>query len=85
MKNAKLIMTVLAILVAAMVVWFVLGFVITIVKLVLVLAVILFGVTIFRKFFGKSGPRQIEENEADRELNESLRQLEEIKRRQLVK
>ena len=85
MKNAKLILAALAILVALMVVWFVVGVVITIAKVLLVLGVILLAATVVRKFLGKSKPRQLEENDADRELNESLRQLEEIKRRQLIK
>jgi len=85
MKNAKLILAALAILVAAMVVWFLVGFVITIVKVLLFLAVIIFAVSIVGKLSGKSKPQQLEENDADRELNESLRQLEEIKRRPLLK
>lgn len=85
MKNAKLILTALAILVAAIVVWALVGVVITIVKFLLVVAIILFGISIFRKLSGKSKPRQLEENDADRELNEARRQLEEIKRGQLIK
>ena len=85
MKNAKLILAALAILVALMVVWFVVGVVITIAKVLLVLGVILLAATVVQKFLGKSKPRQLEENDADRELNESLRELEEIKRRQLIK
>ena len=85
MKNAKLILLALAILVAAVVVWVVVGVVITIVKFLFVLALIVFGVSIFRKLAGKSRSQQLEERDGDRELNESLRQLEEIKRRQLIK
>lgn len=85
MKNGKLILTALAILLAAIVVWVLVGVVITIVKFLLVLAVIVFGISIFRKLSGKSSPQQIAEKDEDRELNESLRQLEEIKRRQLIK
>jgi hypothetical protein len=48
-------------------------------------AVIVLGISIVRKLAGKSEPRRIEENDGDRELNEAMRQLEEIKRRQLVK
>ena len=82
MKNAKLILLALAILVAAMVVWMVVGVVIALVKILFVLAIIVFGISIFRKLAGKSRPQQLEEKDEDRELNESLRQLEEIKRRQ---
>jgi septal ring-binding cell division protein DamX len=82
MKNGKLILTALAILLAAIVVWAVVGVVITIVKFLFVLAVIVFGISIFRKLAGKSKPQQLAEKDEDRELNESLRQLEEIKRRQ---
>lgn len=85
MKNAKLILIALAILLAAIVVWTVVGVVITIVKFLLVAAVILFGISIFRKLSGKKKPRQLAERDEDRELNEAMRQLEEIKRRQLVK
>jgi UPF0716 family protein affecting phage T7 exclusion len=82
MKNAKLIMMALAILVAAIVVWMVVGVVVTIVKFLFVLAVIVFGISIFRKLSGKSSPQQLADKDGDRELNESLRQLEDIKRRQ---
>jgi len=84
-KNAKLILLALAILVAAAVIWAVVGFVISIVKILFVVAVIVLGIAIVRKLAGKSEPRRIEENDGDRELNEAMRQLEEIKRRQLVK
>jgi hypothetical protein len=83
MKNGKLILTALAVLLAAIVVWAVVGVVITIVKFLLVVAVIVFGISIFRKLSGKSRPpQQLAEKDDDRELNEALRQLEEIKRRQ---
>ena len=85
MKNGKLVLIALAILVAAMVIWFVMGLVISLVKIVLFVAVMLFAFTIIKKLSGKSTPQQIEENDTDRELNESIRQLEEIKRQQLIK
>jgi UPF0716 family protein affecting phage T7 exclusion len=85
MKNAKLILTALAILLAAIVVWIVVGVVITIVKFLFVLALIVFGISIIRKLAGKSKPAQLRKKDDDHELNESLRQLEEIKRRQLIK
>jgi hypothetical protein len=80
MKNAKLILTALGILLAVISVWMVIGFVVSLVKLLFVLAVIVLGVSIFRKLAGKSAPAQIAEHEGDRELNETLRQLEELKR-----
>jgi septal ring-binding cell division protein DamX len=85
MKNAKLILLALAILLAAVAVWLVVGFVVTAVKFLFVLAIIVFGISIFRKLAGKSSPERLAEKDTDRELNESLRQLEEIKRRQLIK
>jgi hypothetical protein len=85
MKNAKLILLALAILVAAAVIWAVVGFVISIVKILFVVAVIVLGVSVFRKLAGKSEPPRLAERDDDHELNEALRQLEEIKRRQLVK
>jgi uncharacterized membrane protein YcaP (DUF421 family) len=86
MKNAKLILTALAILIAAAIVWAVVGVVITIVKFLLVIALILFAVSIFKKLSGKSKPRrELEENDSDRALKEAMRELEEIKRKQLVK
>ncbi|HUQ32732.1 MAG TPA: hypothetical protein VM095_11470 [Pyrinomonadaceae bacterium] len=85
MKNAKLILLALAILLAAILVWTIVGFVVTAVKFLFVLAIIVFGVSIFRKLAGKSGPERLAEKDTDRELNETLRQLEEIKRRQLIK
>jgi septal ring-binding cell division protein DamX len=85
MKNAKLILMALAILLAAISVWVVVGIAITVVKFLFVLAIIVLGISIFRKLAGKSSPQQITEKDGDRELNESLRQLEEIKRRQLIK
>ena len=85
LKNAKFILLALAILVAAAVIWFVVGFVISIVKILFFVAVIVFGIAIVKKLAGKSEPRRLEENDDDRELNEAMRQLEEIKRRQLIK
>jgi large-conductance mechanosensitive channel len=85
MKNAKLILIALAILLAAVAVWMVVGFVVTAVKFLFVLAIIVFGISIVRKLAGKSNPERLAEKHGDRELNESLRQLEEIKRRQLIK
>lgn len=85
LKNAKLILLALAILVAAAVIWFLVGFVISIVKILFFVAVIVFGIAIVSKLAGKSKPREIEERDEDRELNEAMRQLEEIKRRQLIK
>ena len=84
-KNAKLILLALAILVAAAAIWAVVGFVISIAKILLFVAVIVFGVAIYKKLAGKSEPRRLEENDDDRELREAMRQLEEIKRRQLIK
>lgn len=85
MKNAKLILTALAILIAAIIVWVVAGVVITLVKLLFVLAVAVFVISGIRKLSGKSRPHKLEEKDSDRELNEAMRQLEEIKRRQLIK
>ena len=85
MKNAKLILTAIAILVAAFIVWMLVGFVVLAVKVLFVLAILLFLATMIRKLSGKSRPREIAENDSDRELKEAMRQLEEIKRRQLVK
>jgi predicted RND superfamily exporter protein len=86
MKNAKLILMALAILLAAIGVWMVVGVVVTVVKFLFVLAIIVLGISIFRKLTGKSSkPRQLGEQDLDRELSEPLRQLEEIKRRQLIK
>jgi membrane protein implicated in regulation of membrane protease activity len=85
LRNAKLILTAIAILIAAVIVWFVVGLVVKIVMFALFVAVILLAVKVFRKIAGKSEPKQIEEDDTDRELNESLRQLEEIKRKQLIK
>jgi cobalamin biosynthesis protein CobD/CbiB len=82
MKNAKPILAALAILLAALVVWFLVGVVVTIVKFLFVLALIVFGVSIFRKLSGKTGSRHLGERYDNRELNEATRQLEEIKRRQ---
>jgi len=82
MKNGKLILIALAILLAAIAVWVVVGFVFTIVKFLFVLAIVVFGISIFSKLFGKSNPQQLEGNTGDRELNEAMRQMEEIKRRQ---
>jgi hypothetical protein len=85
MKNAKLILIALALLLAAIGVWMIVGIVVNIVKFLFVLAVVVLGVSIYRKLAGKSGPRELDERDADRELSEPLRQLEEIKRRQLIK
>jgi cobalamin biosynthesis protein CobD/CbiB len=85
MKNAKLILTALAILIAAIVVWVVAGVVITLVKFLFVLAVAVFAISGIRKLSGKSKADKLEEKDPDRELDEAMRQIEEIKRRQLIK
>lgn len=85
MKNAKLILIILGILLAAFVVMTVIGFIILAVKVLFVLAVVLFIASMVKKLSGKSKPRELSENDSDRELKEAMRQLEEIKRRQLIK
>ena len=60
MKNGKLILTALAILLAAIAVWVLVGVVVTVVKFLFVLAVIVFGISIFRKLFGKSETGSLE-------------------------
>jgi membrane protein implicated in regulation of membrane protease activity len=85
MKNAKLILIILGILVAAFIVMTVIGFIILAVKVLFVLAVVLFIASMVKKLTAKSRPREISENDSDRELKEAMRQLEEIKRRQLIK
>jgi hypothetical protein len=85
MKNAKLILAAIAILVAAFVVWTLVGFVVLAVKVLFVLAIVLFAASMIKKLSGKSRPRELEDDGPDRELNEAMRQLEEIKRRQLIK
>jgi membrane protein implicated in regulation of membrane protease activity len=86
MKNAKLILTALAILIAAIIVWVVAGVVITLVKFLFILAVAVFVISGIRKLSGKSKAQKLEEKDSDRELNEAMRQLEEIKRgQQLIK
>ncbi|HEV7376963.1 MAG TPA: hypothetical protein VGN95_19760 [Pyrinomonadaceae bacterium] len=85
MKNAKLILTALAILIAAVVVWTIVGFVFLAVKILFALMIVLFIVVMVRKLTKKSKPHELEDTGPDRELNEALRQLEEIKRRPLIK
>ena len=82
MKNAKLILTALAILIAAIVVWIIAGVVLTLVKFLFILAVAVFVISGIRKLSGKSKAHTIEEKDPERELHEAVRQLEEIKRRQ---
>ena len=85
LKKTKLILTALAILVAAVIVWVVVAFVVWAVKILFVLALVLFIASMVRKLSKKSERHQIEEKNSERELNEAMRQLEEIKRRQLIK
>lgn len=87
MKNAKLILLVIAVLIAAVIAWTIVGVVISIVKFLLLLALILFAVIVISKLSKKreSAPAQLEENKTDRELNEAIRQLEEIKRKHQIK
>lgn len=85
MKNAKLILIILGILVAAFVVMTIIGFIIWAVQILFVIAVVLFIATMVKKLSGKSKPHELAKNDADRELHEAMRQLEEIKRRQLIK
>jgi uncharacterized membrane protein len=85
LKNAKLILIALAILLAAVVVWAIVGFVVMAVKVLFVLAIVLFIASIIGKLSKKSKPDELEDKSPDRELNEAMRQIEEIKRRQLIK
>lgn len=86
MKNAKLILTALAILIAAIVVWTIVGFVFLAVKILFALMIVLFIAVMIRKLSKKSRTHELEDKGPDRELNEALRQLEEIKRsQQLIK
>ena len=85
LKNAKLILWAAAILVAVLGVLAVIGFVMWLAKILFFVALIVLGVVIFRKLTGKSEPRRLEERDDDRELKEAMRQLEEIKRQQLIK
>jgi membrane protein implicated in regulation of membrane protease activity len=85
LKNAKLILWAAAILVAVLGVLAVIGFVVWLAKILFFVALVVFGVVIYRKLAGKSEPRRLDERDDDRELKEAMRQLEEIKRKQLVK
>lgn len=82
MKHAKIILIALGLFLAIVGILAVVGIVITIVKFLFVLALIVVGITLFRRLGVKSKPQELEERDGDRELNESLRQLEEIKRSQ---
>ena len=57
LKNAKLILAAIAILVAAFIVWTLVGFVVLAVKVLFVLAVLLFVASMIKKRTGKSKPR----------------------------
>jgi membrane protein implicated in regulation of membrane protease activity len=85
LKNAKLILWAAAILVAVLGVIAVIGFVVWLAKILFFVALVVFGVVIYRKLAGKSEPRRLDERDDDRELKEAMRQLEELKRKQLVK
>jgi uncharacterized membrane protein YqaE (UPF0057 family) len=85
LKNAKLILIALAILLAAVVVWAVVGFVVMAVKVLFVLAVVLFITSMISKLSKKAKTGELEDKSPDRELNEAMRQIEEIKRRPLIK
>jgi Flp pilus assembly protein TadB len=85
LKNAKLILIALAILLAAVVVWAVVGFVVMAVKVLFVLGVVLFIASMIGKLTKKAKPDELEDKSPERELNEAMRQIEEIKRRQLIK
>lgn len=82
MKHAKIILIALGVFLAIIGVLAVVGIVITIVKFLFLIALIVFGIAIVRKLAGKSSPQALSDKDDDRELNETLRQLEEIKRRQ---
>jgi membrane protein implicated in regulation of membrane protease activity len=85
LKNAKLILWAAAILVAVLGVIAVIGFVVWLAKILFFVALVVFGVVVYRKLAGKSEPRRLDERDDDRELKEAMRQLEELKRKQLVK
>lgn len=82
MKHAKIILIALGIFLAIIGVMAVIGIVISIVKFLFLIALIVFGIVIVGKLAGKSRPAELAGKDDDRELNETLRQLEEIKRRQ---
>jgi hypothetical protein len=82
MKHAKIILIALGLFLAVIGIMAVVGIVISILKFLFLLALIVFGIAIVRKLAGKSNPRELAGNDDDRELNETLRQLEELKRRQ---
>jgi membrane protein implicated in regulation of membrane protease activity len=85
LKKGKLILAALALLVIAAIVLAIVSFVWTALKVLFVLAVVLFAASMVRKLMKRSKRYEIEEKDSDRELNEALRQLEEIKRKQLAK
>jgi membrane protein implicated in regulation of membrane protease activity len=85
LKKSKLILAALAILVIAIIVLAIVSLVWTALKVLFVLAVVLFAASMVRKLTKKSKSYEIEEKDSERELNAALRQLEEIKRKQLVK
>jgi membrane protein implicated in regulation of membrane protease activity len=85
MKNAKLILMIIGVLIAAVIAWTLVGVVVTVVKFLFVLALILLAVVVISKLSKKREPAQLEENRADNELNEAIRQLEELKRKHLIK
>ena len=85
LKNAKILLVAAAILAAVLGVIAVIGFVMWLAKILFFVALVVFAVVVYKKLAGKSEPRRLEEGDGDRELNEAMRQLEEIKRRQLVK
>ncbi|MDQ3818585.1 MAG: hypothetical protein M3362_13030 [Acidobacteriota bacterium] len=85
LKNAKLILTALAILAAAAIIFVIVSFIVWAVQILFVVAIVLFVASMVRRLSRKSTRHEIEEKDSDRELNKALRQLEEIKRKQLVK
>ena len=85
MKNAKLILTVLAVLIAAVLTWVVVGLVVTVVKFLLVAGLALVVGYAVLKLYRKAAPPELGEGDAGRELEQGTRRMEESGRRQLIK
>ena len=85
MKTAKLIFHAIIILLAAIGAFFLFGIFTALIQYLFFIGVLLIAGVIALKLLRKSDGPQLEAKRSERELNEAIRQLEEIKRKQYSK
>jgi membrane protein implicated in regulation of membrane protease activity len=83
MKTAKIIFYAIIIFLAAIGAFFIFGLVTAVLQYLFFFGLLLIAGLVVVKLLRKSDPPQLEANHPERELKEAIRQLEELKRKQL--